>query len=360
MAGMGQPNLTIAFHKAAEEVVSRLKNGIVAVIVRDAGATAGLYTLADPEDMPSGLGAEVQAYITRAFLGGDGKPQKVLLSVIGAEDDLVEVGCAALASSDFDYLACPADVEAEEMTAAVAWLEGVRKKYCIGKLVLPGHKADNMAVVDFVATGIVSGGQTCTAGDYCSRIAGVLAGTPIESSATATPLEEVTGVDEIADPDTAADSGQLILIHDGRKVKLGRAVNSLTSVTGDMSESLKKIKIVEALDLIRSRCRMVIDDKYIRMANSYDNKLLLVSQIHDFLQTLEGEGVIQTGSSYVELNLDKQKQWLKETGTDVSGMTDQEILKADTGSWVFIRMGGVVLDAMEDFDLDYYMGGEAA
>ena len=359
MAGMGQPSLTIAFHKAAEEVVSRLKNGIVAVIVRDAGAAAGLYTLADPEDMPSGLGTEVQEYINRAFLGGDGDPQKVLLSVIGAEDDLVEVGCAALASSDFDYMACPADVEADDMDAAVVWLDGARKKYCIGKLVLPNHKADNMAVVDFVAAGIKVGEKTYTGGDYCSRIAGVLAGTPIESSATSTPLEEVSAVDETADPDTAADNGQLILIHDGRKVKLGRAVNSLTTVSGDMSESLKKIKIVEALDLIRSRCRTVIEDKYIRKSNGYDNKMLLVSEIHSFLQDLEQAGVIQGGSSYVELNLDKQKQWLKENGVDVSGMTDQEILQADTGSWVFIKMGGVILDAMEDFDLDYYMGGEA-
>ena len=360
MSGIGQPNLTIAFHKAAEEVVSRLKNGIVAVIVRDAGTTSGLYTLADPEDMPSGLGAEVQAYITRAFLGGDGKPQKVLLSVIGAEDDLVEVGCATLASSDFDYLACPADVDAEEMADAVTWLKSARQKYCIGKLVLPGHQANDFAVINFVASGIKAGSQTYTGGAYCSRIAGVLAGTPIESSATSTPLEEVSAVDEIADPDTAADSGQLILIHDGRKVKLGRAVNSLTTVSGDMSESLKKIKIVEALDLIRSRCRTVIEDKYIRMANSYDNKMLLVSEIHTFLQELEQEGIIQDSSSYVELNLDKQKQWLKDNGTDVSGMTDQEILKADTGSWVFVKMGGVILDAMEDFDLDYYMGGESA
>lgn len=360
MSGIGQPNLTIAIHKAAEEVVSRLKNGIVAVIVRDAGTTSGLYTLADPEDMPSGLGAEVQAYITRAFLGGDGKPQKVLLSVIGAEDDLVEVGCAALASSDFDYLACPADVEAEEMTAAVTWLDGARKKYCIGKLVLPSHKADNMAVVDFVASGIKVGEKSYTGGDYCSRIAGVLAGTPIESSATSTPLEEISAVDEIADLDAAADSGQLILIHDGRKVKLGRAVNSLTTVSGDMDKSLKKIKIVEAIDLIRSRCRMVIEDKYIRKSNGYDNKMLLVSDIHTFLQELEKAEIIQNGSSYVELNLDKQKQWLKDNGTDVSGMTDQEILKADTGSWVFVRMGGVIQDAMEDFDLDYYMGGESA
>ncbi len=360
MAGMGQPNLTIAFHKAAEEVVRRLKNGIVALVVRDAGAKSGLYPLSDPEDMPSGLGAEVQAYITRAFLGGDGKPQKVLLSLIGSSDDVVNAGCAALASSDFDYLVLPAEVEAEQMTAAVTWLEGARKKYCIGKLVLPNHKADNPAAVNFVATGIKAGGQTYDAGDYCSRIAGVLAGTPINSSATATPLPEVSGVDEIADPNAAADNGQLILIHDGRKVKLGRAVNSLTTVSGDMSESLRKIKIVEALDLIRSQCRGVIEDKYIRMANSYDNKMLLVSEIHAFLQELESEGVIQAGSSFVEINLVKQKQWLKEHGVDVSGLSDQEILKADTGSWVFLRMGGAVLDAMEDFDLDYYMGGEGA
>ena len=75
---------------------------------------------------------------------------------------------------------------------------------------------------------------------------------------------------------------------------------------------------------------------------------------------METEGVIETGTSYVELNLTKQRAWLKENGVDVANMTDDEILKADTGSHLFVRMGGTILDAMEDFDVEFYMGGNAA
>ena len=77
--------------------------------------------------------------------------------------------------------------------------------------------------------------------------------------------------------------------------------------------------------------------------------MLRVSQLQAFLQELEKEGVIKEGSSYVELNLEKHKKYLKENGVDVSGMSDQQILQADTGSWVFVKMGGQILDAMEDF-----------
>lgn len=206
--------------------------------------------LGSEEDIPTGLGAAVEANIRRAFLGGEQKPQKVLLVVIGAEDDLVEKGCAALAASDFDYLAAPSDVDEEAKTALVTWLDGVRKKYCIGKAVLPDHAADNMAVVNFSASGIVVGKETLTGADYCSRIAGLLAGTALSDSATSAPLDEVTAVDEIADADAAVAAGKLILVHDGRKVRLSRAVNSLVTVPENQSESLKKIKIVEAVDLI--------------------------------------------------------------------------------------------------------------
>ena len=357
MADLGMPTLTITIKKAAEAVVTRLKNGVAAVIVRDAGVTAGLYVLGAEEDLPTGLGAETEAYVKRAFLGGENRPQKVLLVVIGEEDDLVANGCAALATSDFDYLAAPADVDEEEKTALVTWLDGVREKYCIGKAVLPDHAADNMAVVNFSASGIVVGKETFTGADYCSRIAGLLAGTEISNSSTSYPLEEVTAVDEIADHDAAVAAGKLILVHDGRKVRLGRAVNSLTTVPPDQSEALKKIKIVEAVDLIRQQSKMMIDDQFRGLGNSYDTKLLIVSALYDFLVNLELQGVVSEGTSSVDINLTKQRAWLKEQGVDVTGMTDDEIRKADTGSWIFLEMGGTILDGMEDFDLVYYMGG---
>ena len=189
-----------------------------------------------------------------------------------------------------------------------------------------------------------------------STIAGLLAGTPLSNSATSAPLDEVEGVTAVADPDAAVAAGKLILVHDGRKVKLSRAVNSLVTVPTDQSEALKKIKIVEAVDLIRRESKILIEDQYVGQGNSYDNKMVLVAALQDFLTTLEAEGVILSGSGYAELNLEKQRAWLKSQGVDVANMTDTEILKADTGSYVWLKMGGTILDGMEDFDLEFYMG----
>ena len=36
---------------------------------------------------------------------------------------------------------------------------------------------------------------------------------------------------------------------------------------------------------------------------------------------------------------------------EVSGLTRQQVLEHQTGSWVFIRCGGRLVDAMEDFEV---------
>ena len=353
---LGMPTLTITVKKAAQTVAARLKDGVVAMIVRDASETPGLYVVGEKADIPSNLAVATAAQVERALIGGINRPQRVLLSVIGTSDDLVTKGAAALASSDFDYLAAPDDVDTEEMEALVDWLDGIRAKYSVGKLVLPDHAADNMAVINFSASGIQAGGTSYTGAQYCSRIAGLLAGTPLTNSATSAVLEEVTGVTEVSDPDGAVDAGKLILVYDGRKAKLGRAVNSLVTVPADQSEGLKKIKIVAAVDLIRREAKLLIEDQYTGQGNSYDNKLVILTACQDFLLQLANEDVIQAGSGYAELNLEKQRAWLKKQGVDVTQMSDQEILKTDTGSHIWVKLGGTILDGMEDFDLEFYMG----
>lgn len=54
-----------------------------------------------------------------------------------------------------------------------------RTKRYIGKAVLPNVDADDEGVINFTATGIKVGSDEYETGEYCSRIAGVLAGTPI-------------------------------------------------------------------------------------------------------------------------------------------------------------------------------------
>ena len=90
----------------------------------------------------------------------------------------------------------------------------------------------------------------------------------------------------LTEMDEAVGEGKLILFHDGEKVKCGRGVNSLTTVTG-RSDVWKKIKIVEILDMIQQDIRLTIQDNYIgKVPNSYDNKLQLVTAISVYLQAL--------------------------------------------------------------------------
>ena len=76
-----------------------------------------------------------------------------------------------------------------------------------------------------------------------------------------------------------------------------------------------------------------------------------MSFILEYLQYLEGQGVLNPGSSYCEIDYDRQLNWLRSQGVEVSNLTRQQVLEYQTGSWVFIRCGGRLVDAMEDFEI---------
>lgn len=355
----GVPKLTFTFRTAAEETAARLKNGVVALIVQDATATEGLYSVATEADIPAKLSADNADYVRRALIGSRGaKPSRVYVSVISAAEKLVSTGAAALAAVDFDYLAGPANMATSAAKQLMDWLLVARQGYCIGKLVAADHVGDNMACINFSASNIVAGGKTYAGAAYCSRIAGILASTDLAASATYAPLPEVTAVAAVADPDAAVDAGKLILLHDGKKAKLCRAVNSMTTLAEGVPASLRKIKMVEAVDLIRSYAMRLAEDRYIgQKPNSYDNKLALVAELQAYLQELETAGVLASGSGSAAIDFDAQRDWLKSAGVPVDTMTDPEILSAETGSHVFITLSGTILDAMEDFAVTLTMGG---
>lgn len=353
---IGLPTLEITFKVAAETVAARSKQGVAALLVKDAGSNiAGLYKIKREKDIPSGLSAGNAAHVKRALEGSSlGQPALVYLAVVASTAEDLSDGLALLEGCEIDYLAGPADAETEDCSEIKAWVLAQRAKYRTVKAVLPNTAGGDMGIINFTSSGITTAAGSCTTAEYCARIAGILAGTPPYCSATYAPLPEVTAVTETASVDTAIGNGELVLIHDGVKAKIARAVNSLTTVPANGQESWKKIKIVEAMDLITYYARMTIEDEYLgKCANTYDNKCLLVSAIDSYHKVLEAEGVLQAGRSTAEIDLEAQESWLKEQGVDTSAMTQQEIKEADTGSWVFIKATGRPQDAMEDFVLNY-------
>ncbi len=355
----GLPVLKIAFEKAAAEVANRSKKGNVALFVRDA-ASQGVHQLTSSSMIPSDLGSDNKAHIMTAFEGSDrGLPNLVTLVVIDTDSSdttALEGGLKAIEKYPIDYLAGPKDVTDDEMAKLVAWVKAQRAIYRPVKLVKPWKTAgsDDMGIIDLDETGMMNAAGEVTAAEYCARMAGILAGIPMGMSATYAALPELTAVTDrtTEEQETAIKAGKLILIHDGLQAKIARAVNSLTTIPPEGKQDWSRIKIVEGMDLISYYLRTTIENEYLgRYPNTYDNKQILVTAISDYFRYLERAGVLSAGESYAEVDYERQLLWLNSQGVDTSGMTRKEILEYQTGSWVFIRCGGRLVDAMEDFEV---------
>lgn len=354
---MGLPQLTFELAKAADSVVARTTRGIVGMIIKDT-KSIGVHVIYQESDIPSDLGADNIAYIKRALIGHINRPECIYLSVVSSEEGTVSDGFAALGQYSYDYLVGPPDITTPDTTALADLVIAQRKNRYIGKLVLPDTASDNEGVINFSASNIKVGATTYDAGDYASRVAGVLAGTPADCSATNAALPEVTGVDAVDDPDQEIDSGKLILVNDGRQVKMSRAVTSLVTL-GDKPAALKKIKMVAAVDLIRYYAMTTVEDNYLgKCANTYDNKCILLTALRSYLKTLEDGDVLLEKSSGAELDASAIREFLVSQATSagdtaeanrIKALDNAAVIKEDTGSHVFIRIYGYVLDAMEDF-----------
>lgn len=353
MANLGSPTISVSFTELGITAINRGDKGTVAVIVRDAAAVDPA-ALTQSTQIPAALGTENQDYIKRAFLGYVNPPKKVIVYVTDESDADLTNALNYMATQDFDYLVGPADCTADEAETIALWVASQREnngtKY---KAVLPNYGADKYYIEDFASTGMAKGDVVYTTAEYCSRIAGLLAGTPMKISATYAPLTELADVDRLTkeELDDAVNAGKLMLKWDGRKVKLNRAVNSLVTTSEGMLDSFKKIKIVEIMDLIRTDITQTVEDSYIgKYSNTYENKLLLITAIRGYFMGLEQDSLVQPGYT-VDIDVDAQEQYLVAKGIDTSEMTEQEIREADTGTHVFLKVSCKILDAIEDIDI---------
>ena len=361
---MGLPDIIIEFSKKAVIAIRMGSLGVVGIILKD-DKNAGAMVLRGVDDIPTGDSAFSEAntaYIERAFLGA---PSKVIVYTLPAEATEYAEAFKFFATQKVNYLVGAPDITPELATAMATWVSSIRKNTTRRPVaVLPNTEGDNRAVINFSVVNssetekIEVGEEAYTEAEYCSRIAGLLAGLDLKVSATYKPLSEVTAIPsaEEEEVDTAVDAGKLTLYNDGERVVIARGVNSLVTVSEEATEDLKKIKISAIQDLIETDIYSTINQSYIgNYSNSYDNKCLLLTAIKNYLRGLEategGKGYLKADSSTVEINVAKQKQYLESIGVDTSEMDEQAIKEANTGSKVFLKGTISILDAIEDVDI---------
>ena len=361
---MGLPDIVIEFSRKAITAIQSGPLGIVGIILKDS-KNKGAMVLRGNDEIPEGDSAFTDAntkYIERAFLGA---PTKVIIYTLDTAAENLNEAYKYFGTQKVNYIVGPPDISSEDAEAMATWIKNLRKKTIRRPVaVLPGYAADDRSVVNFDVVNykdtdkIMAGETAYTKAEYCSRIAGLLAGVDLRISATFKPLNELTQIPSAEDEeiDTAIDAGKLVLYSDGERIVIARGVNSLKTTNETVTEDLKKIKISAIQDLIEGDIYSTINSSYIgNYSNSYDNKCLLITAIKGYLKGLEatdaGRGYLRADSSTMEINVAKQKQYLESIGIDCSEMTDQEIREANTGSHVFLKGTISILDAIEDVDI---------
>lgn len=347
---MGLPLINIEFKGKAVSAIKRSAMGIVSLILRD---DIGTFTSKEYRSVDDIVSTEWTAdnvdYIKKTLLG---TPSKVIVERVATTDVDYTAALSRLGNKKWNYLAIP-EIETAEVQDIVSWIKSKRENdKKTFKAVLPNVKADHEGIINFTTDGIVVGGKTYSAAEYTARIAGVLAGLPFTLSSTYYVLPEVESINESETPNEDIDNGELILINDGEKIKIGRGVNSLTTTTVVKTEDFKKIKVLEVMDMILDDIRDTFNNSYVgKVPNTYDNQVLFFTSVNSYFKSLSGDEILDPNfENRANVNVDAQRSAWEGIGTDTTDWDEQKVKEMSFKSNVFAAGTVKIVDAMEDLD----------
>lgn len=363
---MPDSGINVVFRERGAEAVTAKPRQTVALIIEDT-KHLGRNVWSRPGAVPDDLTESNSKYIKRAMLGNTTAPARVLVFVTGTGEAPSDGGTApsytlqnaldALQWEAFGWLAPPPEAESSELKTIADWVVAHYKTAHFGKAVLPNYATvASEAIVNFTGSGLKADGETLGAADYCSRIAGFLAGTPLTDSVTNAVLPDLTDCTRLSqsDLDAAVDAGKLTVKYRGGTVRLTRGVNSYVPTGSNLTDAEKrptKIKLNEIRDQAWYDVHGLLETEYEgRYPNNYDNRMIAVTAILDYLHEGETLDLYAEGSGWARIDADATRTYLTSQGVDTTDMSDEEVVRyVDGNTRVYLIFGATVLDSMEDF-----------
>lgn len=346
------PNIEVIFKKMAVSAIQRSQRGIVCIVVNDktvGGQAVNKYSysadVVEKEYTKENYNAIVSAFI--------GLPQYVYVVKLGDAKtftDAVEL----LKGIDYNWL-CYLNPAAGEQDKVAAYIKETNLKNKRKKRKAVVYKAattDDMHVVNFTNEAIKFKTEaTYPVSSFTARLCGLLAGLPFTRSATYNVFQELESVTEPEDLDAAVGKGEFILWNDGGQVRVGTAVNSLTTLGENVTEDMQKITIVEAMDMIQTDISQTFADYYCgKYKNNYDNQVLFISAVNSYFRQLTAERVLDpnyNNVSFVDV-LAQREQWISTGAPEAADWTEQKVKNMTFRDNVNLAGDIKILDAMEN------------
>lgn len=400
MSKLQMPSVIVAFEEKGIEAIQRSQRGIVLLVLEQEGKDMtkdylNIYTI---DDIPEDLTDENKEYIKLALLGYQTTPKKVVVYFIppvpttttaeaGAEEgtasgdgaDLDAGGETAAGGTtettttakqdytkilrvietvEFVYLAIP-QIQPENVPDIASWIKSMRTtKDIMVNAVLPNINADCEGVINFTNSIIRTKTKSYTAAQYCARVAGLLAGTPMTIAATYAPLNELIEVERntVDEMNDRVSNGEFFFFHDGKKIKVARAVNSFTTTYQGRGDDFKFIKIMNLLDMIHNDIKQTGHDSYIgKYTNNASNRALLITAINGYFKTLETEGLLERNKNNAYIDYEAVKNWRESNGLntrdELEAMSEKELETLNLHENVFIAADLSPLNAIENITM---------
>ncbi len=348
-----QPTFTVTFKELAVNAIKRQTRGHVILVLNDEIDTASYKAISE---------IDKNDYLENSYflleLCFKGAPK--LVTVLSKEEDVANL-CSKLDKFDNYTLCYPSAIESE-ITAIKNYLKLKREEnnYSIA-VFANGNGLDSEFLINFVSGEVkISHNnevKTVTAADYTARIAGALAGLSQNRSLTYYELTEIVDTDVSSDADEIVKKGGLTVIYQDGGFKLGRAVNSLTTLGDGITEAFQKIRIINIMDMIANDIISTFRTNYVgKYVNNYANKKRFIGAVNTYLKGLAQEGLLEeSNTNEVSLSYDKIKAFIESKGNSTSNMSYRDVIKYNTGSKILLDGVCSPTDCMEDLDLGFYL-----
>ncbi len=373
--GLRMPNVFVSFYEKGITAIQRSQRGIVAMVFPVNNPSDNVTNIYTVDDIPESWNKYKKEQIELALKGYQNSPKKVIVMECQGEvkntvpkpggqsgeteEQILEADFSKvlkkLEKVYFNWLVVPG-IQDKYTDKIATWIKGMRTtkdiKVCA---VLPNCNADHEGIVNFTNTMIKTKAKTFATADYCSRVAGIICGTPAIISCTYAPVPEVQEVEQYTaeEMDTKIGKGEFFFFDDGEKIKVARGINSFVTTMQGKGDDFKKVKLVDLMDMIHYDIKKTAHDSYIgKYANSYDNRCLLITAINGYLHTLETEGLLERGQNNCYIDITAVKNWRESNGLntreELENMNETQIKELNLHDNAFLGVDLSMLDALEN------------
>lgn len=328
--------IEINFYQKATTAIQRSSQGVACLVLQD---EAGLKKHEFLSTLSiTGLNTKNTELVKQCFLG---KPKKIIVVAVAETTGTFADAIPLLEESKFNWFACNIAGEQEDVSTYFKTQKNI-------KAIVNNVVADHKQIVNFPYTSLKLADDTDISGlDYLCRLVGLFAGLPMTRSATNIILPDLKNYTNIS-----IQAGQLGLRMKNGVVKLGSAVNSLTTLQPPLlTKDMQKIAIVEAMNLIDEDIDEEFENNYLgKYKNSYDNQLLFISAVNTYFSQLGKEDILDKNYKNIcSVDIARQRQlWIDSGKSEALDWTETQIKNNTFSSYLNALNDIKVLDAIEN------------